>query len=94
MRFFVDQIFAYAQLLLCGYTNLMWKWIVHKVTGRCELLRILYDEQPGALRTLKTGECCHTLVSGRLRDGFVESAYRRPEPIVLGRAVSLAACIW
>ena len=33
----------------------MWKWIIHKVTGRCELLRIQYEEQPGSYRTVKTG---------------------------------------
>ncbi|XP_067663128.1 ELMO domain-containing protein 2-like [Haliotis asinina] len=31
----------------------MIKWILRKVTGKCELLRITYDEDPGAGRTKK-----------------------------------------
>ncbi|KAF6022642.1 ELMOD1 [Bugula neritina] len=32
----------------------MFKWILHKVKGQCELLRIQYEEQPGYSRTQRT----------------------------------------
>jgi len=34
----------------------MFKWILHKVKGQCELLRIQYEEQPGYSRTQRTGQ--------------------------------------
>jgi len=48
------QIYLYVNQLFNLTLHSMWKWIIHKVTGRCELLRIQYEEQPGAYRTIKT----------------------------------------
>lgn len=31
----------------------MWKWVLRRVTGKCELLRITYEERKGAKRTLR-----------------------------------------
>lgn len=31
----------------------MWKWVLRRATGKCELLRITYEERKGAKRTLK-----------------------------------------
>jgi hypothetical protein len=31
----------------------MWKWILRRATGKCELLRISYEERQGAKRTLR-----------------------------------------
>lgn len=33
----------------------MWKWVLRRATGKCELLRITYEERKGAKRTLKIG---------------------------------------
>jgi hypothetical protein len=51
----------------------MFKWVVRKVSGRCELLRITYNEPVGASRTCKIGmiskdyslstKDCHTVMS-------------------------------
>ncbi|XP_067948654.1 ELMO domain-containing protein 1-like [Watersipora subatra] len=40
--------------LLSVYTHFMWKWIIRRLTGRCELLRIQYDAEPGTSRTTQT----------------------------------------
>ena len=34
----------------------MWKWILRRATGKCELLRITYEEPKGAKRSLRIGK--------------------------------------
>ncbi|XP_052393287.1 ELMO domain-containing protein 1-like [Carassius gibelio] len=44
------------QLLVVLYCKCLWrglKFVIRKVTGRCELQRICYNNKPGARRTLK-----------------------------------------
>uniref|UniRef100_A0A8C2GAI7 ELMO/CED-12 domain containing 1 n=1 Tax=Cyprinus carpio TaxID=7962 RepID=A0A8C2GAI7_CYPCA len=44
------------QLLVLLYCKCLWrglKFVIRKVTGRCELQRICYNNKPGARRTLK-----------------------------------------
>ena len=40
----------------------MFKWLLHKVSGKCELLRITYEEQPGAKQTKRIGQFAVELV--------------------------------
>uniref|UniRef100_A0A672S5I9 ELMO domain-containing protein 1-like n=1 Tax=Sinocyclocheilus grahami TaxID=75366 RepID=A0A672S5I9_SINGR len=45
-----------AQLLVFLYCKCLWrglKFVIRKLTGRCELQRICYNNKPGARRTLK-----------------------------------------
>jgi len=34
----------------------MWKWVLRKWSGQCELLRITYENQKGAKRTKYIGK--------------------------------------
>uniref|UniRef100_A0A3B1IR46 ELMO/CED-12 domain containing 1 n=1 Tax=Astyanax mexicanus TaxID=7994 RepID=A0A3B1IR46_ASTMX len=46
------------QFLVFLYCKCLWrglKFVIRKVTGRCELQRICYNNKPGARRTLKIG---------------------------------------
>ena len=47
-----------SQFLVFLYCKCLWrglKFVVRKLTGRCELQRICYNNKPGACRTLKIG---------------------------------------
>ena len=48
---------------VCSWLSLLWlllrrlrKWVLRRTTRLCELQRICYGEEPGALRTLAVGE--------------------------------------
>lgn len=47
------------QVCLYFYCKFLWrcmKFVMRKLTGRCELQRICYGTKPGASRTMKIGE--------------------------------------
>lgn len=47
------------QVCLYFYCKFLWrcmKFVMRKLTGRCELQRICYSTKPGASRTMKIGE--------------------------------------
>uniref|UniRef100_A0A8C9FW25 Uncharacterized protein n=1 Tax=Pavo cristatus TaxID=9049 RepID=A0A8C9FW25_PAVCR len=48
----------FIQVCLYFYCKCLWrclKFVVRKLTGRCELQRICYNTKPGAARTMKIG---------------------------------------
>lgn len=54
--FFLNRMFI--QVCLYFYCKFLWrclKFVVRKLTGRCELQRICYNTKPGAARTMKIG---------------------------------------
>lgn len=47
------------QVCLFFYCKFLWrclKFVMRKLTGRCELQRICYNTKPGASRTMKIGK--------------------------------------
>lgn len=59
---------VWTELLSTLWTHLlialrpMWKWLLHKVSGKCELLRITYEEQPGVKQTKRIGRKFHYII--------------------------------
>lgn len=43
------------QLYFYNLTRPFWKWVLRRTTGLCELQRICYCQQPGALRIMGVG---------------------------------------
>lgn len=57
--YFFESSRVLTQLLVFLYCKCLWrglKFVIRKVTGRCELQRICYNNKPGARRTLKIGK--------------------------------------
>uniref|UniRef100_A0A3B4A2E5 ELMO domain-containing protein n=1 Tax=Periophthalmus magnuspinnatus TaxID=409849 RepID=A0A3B4A2E5_9GOBI len=52
------------QFLVFLYCKILWrglKFVMRKLTGRCELQRICYNNKPGARRTLKIGSSAYVV---------------------------------
>ncbi len=57
--YFSESSRVLTQLLVFLYCKCFWrglKFVIGKLTGRCELQRICYNKKPGARRTLKIGK--------------------------------------
>lgn len=57
LSFVFDRMFF--QVCLYFYCKFLWrclKFVMRKLTGRCELQRICYNTKPGASRTMKIGK--------------------------------------
>lgn len=57
--FQVSSTRMFLQVCLYFYCKCLWrclKFMVRKLTGRCELQRICYSTKPGAARTMKIGK--------------------------------------
>ena len=39
-----------------SFLHHMYKWVIHRLTGKCELLRIIYSVAPQAAITCRVGE--------------------------------------
>uniref|UniRef100_A0A8C9R636 ELMO domain containing 1 n=1 Tax=Scleropages formosus TaxID=113540 RepID=A0A8C9R636_SCLFO len=53
MKHFLRVLAQFCVFLYCKFLWRTFKFVVRKVTGRCELQRICYNNKPGARRTLK-----------------------------------------
>ncbi|KAF1497660.1 ELMO domain-containing protein 1, partial [Eudyptula minor] len=88
----------FVQICLYFYCKCLWrclKFMVRKLTGRCELQRICYNTKPGAARTMKIGNCkifssacLFTFLHGRLN-----SAAYAVKFVVLKESISFTICL-
>ncbi|PVD35075.1 hypothetical protein C0Q70_06356 [Pomacea canaliculata] len=59
----------------------MWKWLLHKVSGKCELLRITYEEQPGVKQTKRIEESLKCSKSALLKEISTGDKYNVDEAV-------------
>lgn len=52
----LGELWASVLATLYVYLRPMLKWLIRRVTGKCELLRVTYQYPAGALRTKGIGE--------------------------------------
>uniref|UniRef100_A0A3B3R0T9 ELMO/CED-12 domain containing 1 n=1 Tax=Paramormyrops kingsleyae TaxID=1676925 RepID=A0A3B3R0T9_9TELE len=55
MKHFLSTLAQFFMFLYCKFLWRTLKFVTRKVTGRCEMQRICYNNKPGARRTLKIG---------------------------------------
>ncbi|CAH8546000.1 unnamed protein product [Heterobilharzia americana] len=67
---FWTQMFCYLFSVICSYVRILFKYIARKITGKCEISRIIANYTKGAPRTLGIENSLRKSKSNSIRKGL------------------------